>query len=461
MSAKHEDENTFTPARTGDAQHEREDTTQPPSEETMKLRMVFSDDKGRLYDHPELLPAGMDGPEPEPLAEKDLIPVPRGSDLMMLPGRHPVGIDPATGERVVFSSLDGNPVFAAAVFMAPAHTQSHRAAYAADPDAPVLPLFAYTALAFAEDGFYASGVRVDEDTRQDPWRFDRGKVERNVARLLGEYPGNRLAEQLKKCALVYNCRAAQNFFLGRHEAPLPTSVACNSRCVGCLSLQEDGEFKAAHDRLRVPPSAEEIAEIALGHIARVDRAVVSFGQGCEGEPLINGDLLCRAVKLIRSKTDRGTINLNTNASRPRVAEELAAAGLDSVRVSLNSLRAVLYDAYYRPKGYSFADVVETARICRKRDVFVSLNLLYFPGVTDTAEELSALAAFLGETGADLIQMRNLNIDPDVYIRSLPAGVCKQGMGIRGLIGDLKEKFPDLRIGYFNPAKETRKRPDSA
>lgn len=361
----------------------------------------------------------------------------------------------------MLSSLEGKPVFAAAVFMAPAHTQSHHAAYVTNPDAPVLPLFAYTALAFAEEGFYASGVRVDEDTRQDPWRFDRGKVEKNVKTELAGYPGNRLAEQLKKCALVYNCRAAQNFFLGRHEAPLPTSVACNSRCVGCLSLQEDGEFKAAHDRLRVPPSAEEIAEIALGHIAKVDRAVVSFGQGCEGEPLINGDLLCRAVRLIRSKTNRGTINLNTNASRPRVVEELADAGLDSIRVSLNSLRAAPYDAYYRPRGYSFSDVIETARICRKRGVFVSLNLLYFPGVTDTAEELSALTAFLGETGADLIQMRNLNIDPDVYIRSLPSGIHKQGIGVRELIKDLREKFPDLRFGYFNPAKVTRAQPDSA
>jgi pyruvate-formate lyase-activating enzyme len=427
----------------------------------MKLRMVFSDEQGRLYDHPNLLPAGMDGPEPEPLAENDLIPVPRGSDLMMLPGRHPVGIDPATGERVVFSSLEGTPVFAAAVFMAPAHTQSHRAAYVAGPDAPVLPLFAYTALAYGEDGFYASGVRVDDDTRQDPWRFERGKIERKVRKKLGDYPGNRLAEQLKTCALVYNCRAAQNFFLGRHEAPLPTSVACNSRCVGCLSLQEDGEFKAAHDRLRVPPSAGEIAEIALGHIAKVDGAVVSFGQGCEGEPLLNSDLLCRAVRLIRAKTDRGTINLNTNASRPRAVAALVDAGLDSIRVSVNSLRAPLYDAYYRPRGYSFADVVESARVCKGKGVFVSLNLLYFPGVTDTVEELAALEAYLGETGADLIQMRNLNIDPDVYIRSLPPGIHKKGIGVRGLIKDLKKKFSDLRFGYFNPPKETRKRPDSA
>jgi len=428
---------------------------------TMNLRMVFSDEKGRLYDHPDLLPAGADGPQPELLSPDDLIPVPRGSDLLMLPGRHAVGIDPVTGERVVFSSWKGKPVYAASVFMAPAHTQSHRAAYVAGPGAPALPLYAYTALAFAEGGFYASGIRVDSDPRQDPWRFERGEIERNVARVLDDFPGNRLVEQLKKCALVYNCRAAQNFFLGRHEAPLPTSVACNSRCVGCLSLQEDGEFKAAHDRLRVPPSAEEIAEVVLSHIAKVDGAVVSFGQGCEGEPLINGDLLCRAVRLVREKTTRGTINLNTNASRPQAVEKLIDSGLDSIRVSVNSLREALYDAYYRPRGYSFADVIETARICRRREVHVSLNFLYFPGVTDTAEEAAALTAFLTDVGADLIQMRNLNIDPDVYVQSLPPGVHKQGIGVRRFMKDLKQKFPDLRFGYFNPSKETGKTPDSA
>jgi pyruvate-formate lyase-activating enzyme len=422
--------------------------------------MVFSDAKGRVYDHPELLPAGLDGPDPVPLSKDDLIPFPRGSDLMMLPGRRPIGIDPETGERVVFSEWRGRPVYAAAVFMAPAHTQSHRAAYLLDDNAPALPLYAYTALTYAEGGFYAAGVRVDSDRRQDPWRFDREDIERRVAKILGEIPANRLAQQLKKCALEYNCRAAQNFFLARHEAPLPTSVACNSRCVGCLSLQEDGKFKAAHDRLRVPPSAEEIAEVSLMHIAKVDRAVVSFGQGCEGEPLINDELLCRAVRLIREKTGRGTINLNSNSSRPLAVQKLIDAGLDSIRVSLNSFRRELYDAYYRPRAYSFDDVIETARICRSKGIHVSVNLLYFPGITDTADEMTALKEFLAKVGADLIQMRNLNIDPDVYIRSLPQGVHKQGIGVRGFMSDLKENFPDLRFGYFNPPKESRKASNS-
>ncbi len=427
----------------------------------MNFRMVFSDVKGRLYDHPHLLPAGSDGPEPVPLCADDLIPTPRGSDLMMLPGRSPIGIDPTTGERVVFSSWEEAPVYAAAVFMAPAHTQSHRAAYIATQGAPALPLYAYTALAFGRGGFYAAGFRVDSDRRQDPWRFDRAGVERGVEETLSTLPANRVAQQLKKCALVYNCRAAQNFFLGRHEAPLPTSVACNSRCVGCLSLQEDGDFKAAHDRLAVPPSSEEIAEVALRHIESVERAVVSFGQGCEGEPLIHHDLLCRAIGQIRRKTDRGTINLNSNASIPAAVEKLVDAGLDSIRVSLNSLREHVYSAYFRPAGYGFGDVMETIRICRRKRVWVSINLLCFPGVTDTGEELDALARFIGEVGIDFIQMRNLNIDPEVYVQALPAGVHRQGIGLRTLMKDLGEKFPDLRFGYFNLPKEAFWPSDSA
>ncbi len=401
--------------------------------------MVFSDAEGRLYDHPELLAAGRDGPRDVALSKDDVIPVPRGSDLMMLAGRRPVGIDPVTHEREVLATWEGQAVNAAAVFMAPAYTQGHRAAYVAERDAPVLPLFAYTALAYADGGFYAAGVRVDADRRHDPWRFRRSEVERKVVDALRELPTNRVVQQLKTCALVYNCRNAQNFFLGRHEAPLPTSVACNSRCVGCLSLQEDGGFKAAHDRLGEPPSSEEIAEVAVRHIERAKRAVVSFGQGCEGEPLLNGELLCRAVRSIRGRTNRGTINLNTNGSRPAVVGELVDSGLDSIRVSLNSLSEEAYNAYYRPKGYSLGDVIDTVRTCRRRGVHVSLNLLYFPGFTDTPSEIEVLAAFIAKEGVDLVQMRNLNIDPELCIRSLPEGAERQGIGVREFIKDLKKK----------------------
>ena len=56
---------------------------------------------------------------------------------------------------------------------------------------------------------------------------------------------------------------ARAFALGRHEAPLPTSVACNAQCVGCLSLQPDGAFRAAHERLTRICFIDYDREIAL------------------------------------------------------------------------------------------------------------------------------------------------------------------------------------------------------
>ena len=52
----------------------------------MNVNMVYCDDEGRMYDHPALVLAGQDGPEPVALPREDLIPVPEGSDFMVLPG---------------------------------------------------------------------------------------------------------------------------------------------------------------------------------------------------------------------------------------------------------------------------------------------------------------------------------------------------------------------------------------
>ena len=106
-------------------------------------------------------------------------------------------------------------------------------------------------------------------------------------------------------------------------------------------------------RITFVPSPEEIADVAAPHLAQAEQAVASFGQGCEGEPLLQGPTLLAALKLIRRQVSRGTINLNTNASRPETVARLVAAGLDSMRVSLNSARPEYYAAYYRPRGIWF------------------------------------------------------------------------------------------------------------
>ena len=137
---------------------------------------------------------------------------------------------------------------------------------------------------------------------------------------------------------------------------------CNARCVGCISLQPSEKCSATQDRIRFVPTPTEIAEVAVPHLQKADRAIVSFGQGCEGEPLLQADTLEKAIVAIRKKTDRGTINLNSNASLPKAIKRLSAAGLDSLRVSLNSAQEHFYSPYYRPNGYAFSDVLESIRV---------------------------------------------------------------------------------------------------
>jgi pyruvate-formate lyase-activating enzyme len=279
------------------------------------------------------------------------------------------------------------------------------------------------------------------------------QVQKGVEKYRKKYPANRLMRHLETCALEYGCPAGKNFFLGRYEAPLPTSVVCNARCLGCISLQTENNLCACQDRIAFIPDPEEISGVALEHILKVEKAVVSFGQGCEGEPLTSADAIEQAIVLIREKTDQGTINLNTNASLPDRVERLCNAGLDSMRVSINSVRKECYTAYFRPKSYCFEDVVDSIKRARAKGRFVAINYLNCPGFTDCRQEKQALMDFIHDTDINMIQWRNLNFDPRNYIRIMEhAAPGGDPTGMANLIKALSQAFPRLIHGYFNPPR---------
>ena len=267
-------------------------------------------------------------------------------------------------------------------------------------------------------------------------------------------PDNRLRAHLEKCALEYGCPAAKNFFIGRCEAPLPTSRTCNARCIGCISLQKDLPIQSPQNRIAFTPSPEEIAGVALAHLHKVKQGIVSFGQGCEGDPLMAARVIGPALEQIRSRTGNGTINMNTNGSLPRVLSTLLDQGLDSIRISMNSARKELYTAYYRPVNYSFEDVEASIDIALQKKKRVTINYLNCPGVTDSPEETDALHAFLDRHPVDLIQWRNLNFDPFRYWQTM-SGTLALGepLGMQNLLEGIRERFPKIRFGYFNPPKE--------
>jgi pyruvate-formate lyase-activating enzyme len=221
---------------------------------------------------------------------------------------------------------------------------------------------------------------------------------------------------------------------------------------------EATKVTAPQQRIAFVPTVEEIMEFTVPHLEKAPRAVISFGQGCEGEPLLESELIIESIKTIRRRTKKGIINLNTNAGRPDAVRALLAAGLDSIRVSLNSAQEHYYDAYYRPNDFCLADVEESLLATREAGKWSSLNYLIFPGFSDHRQEVEALARLIQKTKINMIQTRNLNIDPEWYIKELKLGdLEKDFMGIPNWIEHVREKFPWLKLGYFNPPLEEMKR----
>ena len=201
------------------------------------------------------------------------------------------------------------------------------------------------------------------------------------------------------------------------------------------------------------PTAAEIVEFTVPHLETAPYPIISFGQGCEGEPLLMWETIREAIIEIRKHTAKGSININTNGSKPDAVEELMKAGLNSIRVSMNSVRADIYTKYYQPNNYYFEDIIESLRVVRRYNGWTSINYFTFPGMTDSVEEYEAMRELIKDTGLNMIQWRNFNIDPDWYLGKL--GVVETGefIGIKQMMELLHEEFPEVKFGYFNPPAE--------
>lgn len=421
------------------------------------VKAIVANERGRFFDVDGCAAVGMAGGKLIPLVEGDTINMPAGSEHLFLPDRRPIVFNIVTEEFEVLTEnpyAPGEPVYPVGAFNAPGYMTCLVSAYAEEPKPTPLPLFSYGAVGWLRKGFRVASIKVDAERRQDTRLMSQDKIVEGISRLRTVMPSNRLRAHLETCALTYGCPAAKNFFLGRYEAPLPTSAHCNARCLGCLSLQQDSTIPSTQNRIEFTPTPDEIAQIAVHHIKHTRRAIVSFGQGCEGEPLLAVDVIERAIKLIRGATKtRGTINMNTNASLPSTLERLLDAGLDSIRVSMNSVRKPFYEAYFRPKGYSFNDVVESIDLAGGMGKFVSVNYLNLPGFTDGEAEVEAFLSFLGNHPIQMIQWRNLNFDPVLYWQLMGGRNDTRLIGMATLLEKVRNAFPRLKFGYFNPPKE--------
>jgi len=420
----------------------------------LPARLLLALPDGTVTEHPRLLAAVRSGDDVlrAPGASRP-VPLPAGATLSRLPGRRPLGIDPDSGSIVCLDEVRAGgrrvvPDAVAAVFP-PGWTRAWLPAIRTCDAAPELPQWAWTAAGW-DGGFVAHALRTDRRTHWSPEQ-PLDELERRVESRRHESP---LVEQLARCALEYRCFTARNIFHEKDEGALPSSSGCNARCVGCISAQDEGGVEASHERIRRAPGAAELAELGARHLERAresapGRAMVSFGQGCEGEPLTRAKVLAEAIRRMRVRTARGSVNVNTNGSRPEALKLLADAGLDACRISLNSACADLYEAYYRPIGYGFAHVRESLRVAREAGLYVAVNLLVFPGVTDRAGEVDALVSLLGEFRVHQLQTRNLAMDPDRFMSvARGRGAGGPAVGVANLVRRVRRELPGIVVGNY-------------
>lgn len=413
--------------------------------ESLPFRLLVANQSGVIQDEPGLGAVFRQGQELIIPDASQWMPLPPGAGLITLPKCNPLGID-WQGEAVVVEDVN-----AVAATLPQGYTRLGLPGFERNDVAYSLPLYGYTAVAWQEGEIWVAAHPSDEMAdRWDPKHFNSPDLESLIVRRMAEFPNNRIVEQLANCALEYKCFTAQNMFYRRWEAGIPVSPICNAGCLGCISLQPSQSCPSPQTRLQFVPEVREIVSLGAAHLSSAEDAMISFGQGCEGEPSMQWQTMAPAIREIRARTDKGIINMNSNAGWTEAIKEIAAAGLDAIRVSVNSLRPHWYQAYYNPQGYTFEDVAASCRICKEHGVSLSLNLLVFPGISDRLKEIDALIEFINEQQVDMVQLRNLNIDPDLYWSALQPDDQKDGpaLGLLTMI-DRIDKETNALVGSFS------------
>lgn len=403
---------------------------------------MYATDDGELHEDRDLLAMGASGLSSARLDR--MIPLPEGATVALLPGCRPVGLD-RSGREVVHPDPAARPVSA---LLPTGYTRLLTPAYIKEDGAPHVPLFGYTAVAAAHGRLFAAALALDPGGSWDPAIHNTPDLPGLVEARIAADPQNRLLAHHGHCATVYGCYTAQNLFYGRDEMAIAVSVACNAQCVGCISEQLD-DITAPHDRITFTPTADEIVSLALPHLRHAPDPIVSFGQGCEGEPILRARLIGRAIARIRSETDRGQIHINTNGSNPRALEHLIDMGLDSVRVSMFSACEAQHIAYYGPRNYGLTDMEESLRVARDAGLHTSVNLLTYPGFTDTPTQMEALISFFQRTGVAMVQMRTLNMDRELLNEKVgfPA---EPPAGIAAFMEEVAARVPGITFGSRTP-----------
>src|SRR5579859_5527477 len=228
--------------------------------------LVYCTPEGEIREEPRLRALAFGN---HPLEAGDLIPLPDGVTLSMMPDRLAVA-EKRSGEQQVIARSRG---WAAAALLPIGYTRTFLPAYEKVPDTEPLPFFGYSAVAGMNGRLYVAALQTDDPHKWHPRAFNKRALTRLVQEKQSAFPHNRIVTQHAHCALDYSCPTASNLFFGRWEMAIAVSPGCNARCIGCISKQEEEELISPQDRLTFIPTVDEIVEVAVPHLQEAEEAI--------------------------------------------------------------------------------------------------------------------------------------------------------------------------------------------
>jgi len=161
-------------------------------------------------------------------------------------------------------------------------------------------------------------------------------------------------------------------------------AGCNLRCKYCHNPDtwklKDGQLTTVQELLRDIKKYRSYLHFSGGGVTITG-----------GEPFVQREFL---VELLRACKDAGLHTaLDTSGYAPKGAAERALAYTDLLLLDIKSINPAVYRDL---TGVRLEPTLEMLRLAREKDIPVWLRFVLVPGLTDDADDLRALAAFLKE-----------------------------------------------------------------
>src|SRR2546426_8018348 len=147
--------------------------------------LIYCTPAGEIREEPHLRALAFDN---RPLESSDLIPLPDGVTLSMMPDRLAIGLK-GSGERRVIARSRG---CAAAALLPIGYTRTLLPAYEKVPDTEPLPFFGYSAVAGMNGRLYIAALQTDDPHKCYPRAFNKRTLHRLLHEKQVALPANRL-----------------------------------------------------------------------------------------------------------------------------------------------------------------------------------------------------------------------------------------------------------------------------